>query len=361
MNPLRVVFFCGSESPYGFAHLQPILDEKRFDTIAVVLASQERWDKFRRALTGDSPTRKKYPFVERYLKNAARNIRILLAKPSLRLLLTTFQKSISRLSGSSKTGEAIKKCIARGVQVWTESDINSPSFLEKLSECKPDLIIGAAYPQIFQKPLLDIPLKGAINSHPSLLPRFRGAHPIFWVLALGEKESGVTFHYMLEKVDVGAIIAQIGFPVHYNDDYNTLYKKTLRFVPDLVRQAADFFDSGGELIKQDESKASFFRGDREIHLAIFWSLYEAEQIRNLVRAANGRAFFYSGRNRVSVSKCVVSKTNRNLTNGIRVPAGTVVDTKDKVTVKVKDGVVTITEWYADNGKRELFKIGQVFS
>ena len=73
---------------------------------------------------------------------------------------------------------------------------------------EPDFLFSCYYRHMLKKPLLDLPRRGALNLHGSLLPRYRGRCPVNWVLINGETETGVTLHYMEEKPDKGDIVGQ---------------------------------------------------------------------------------------------------------------------------------------------------------
>jgi len=340
VTPIRVLFFCGERSPYGFAHLHPLLMEKRFTVTGVVFATEERWERFRQALSGRLPE-----------------------NPSLFQKGFRFVKQVAKrvLGRSGNTAAAISLCRDHNVPFFFIHDVNSQESLELFSKLYPQLILCAAYPQIFKRPLLNLAPLGAVNSHPSLLPRYRGAHPHFWALAQGEKFTGVSLHYMTEKVDCGDIIVQIPIVIEDADTYSSLYQKIIAVIPDCISKLADFMlDESKKAIPQDNSKATFFRNDREIHHCILWSIYTAEQIRNLVRACNGRAYFWVGGVKVLVEECTVDKTNRNLTNNIVVPPGTIVDvSRDKVSVKAKEGVVTLQRYRVQGFHRVKFAVGRI--
>src|SRR4029434_4779522 len=96
------------------------------------------------------------------------------------------------------------------------------------------LILCSAYPLILPESLLKRPVRGSINFHPSLLPRCRGCHPIYWTLASGETQGGVTAHYMTTEVDAGDIVAQIPLPLTEDDDYGSLYNRAMATSADLT-------------------------------------------------------------------------------------------------------------------------------
>ena len=79
------------------------------------------------------------------------------------------------------------------------------------------MIVTCAYGQIVPKGVLDIPRLGCINVHASLLPKYRGGAPIQHAIMNGEKETGITIHYINEHYDEGAIIFQASCPVLPSD------------------------------------------------------------------------------------------------------------------------------------------------
>lgn len=85
--------------------------------------------------------------------------------------------------------------------------------LDKLRNYAPDVIVVAAYGQLLQKELLDMPKYGCINVHASLLPKFRGASPIQHAILQGEKETGVTIMQMAEGLDTGDMLAKASIEI----------------------------------------------------------------------------------------------------------------------------------------------------
>jgi len=109
-----------------------------------------------------------------------------------------------------------------GLPVLTPEKIGQPEVLQRVGALQPDCIIVAAYGQFLPRALLDIPVRGAINIHPSLLPRYRGAAPIQWSLIHGDTVTGVTIMYMVERMDAGDMIRQVRVPIDPADDARTL-------------------------------------------------------------------------------------------------------------------------------------------
>jgi methionyl-tRNA formyltransferase len=86
-----------------------------------------------------------------------------------------------------------------GLPVFQPEKAKHPDSVARIASEKPDLIVVAAYGQILPKSILDIPARGCINVHASLLPKYRGAAPINWAVARGETMTGVT----IMKMDIG--------------------------------------------------------------------------------------------------------------------------------------------------------------
>lgn len=85
---------------------------------------------------------------------------------------------------------------------------NSIDILNRLRAIAPDLIVSYSAPSVFKPALLSIPSRGCINLHCSLLPKYAGLLPSFWVLFKGERETGATVHFMDDRIDNGAILMQ---------------------------------------------------------------------------------------------------------------------------------------------------------
>lgn len=139
------------------------------------------------------------------------------------------------------------------------NDVNAPSFTEKLKELKPDLIVVSIFSQILKKGIINIPTMGCINVHPSLLPKYRGPNPYFWVLHNKEKETGVTIHYVNEGIDSGNIIASRVMPVTTADTEYSLRRKTAKIAPHFLLEIIKMFEEGRvSSLPQDNSAATYF-------------------------------------------------------------------------------------------------------
>ena len=104
---------------------------------------------------------------------------------------------------------SVTECAAsHNLLVYAPDDINHPLWVKKIQELAPDIIFSFYYRHLVRPPILAIPPAGCLNLHGSLLPKYRGRCPINWVLINGEKETGVTLHYMTPRADDGDIVGQ---------------------------------------------------------------------------------------------------------------------------------------------------------
>jgi len=173
---------------------------------------------------------------------------------------------------------------AHGIPVHEPRDPNAFGFVELLKGLAPDFLISCYYRYMLKQPLLDLPVRGALNLHGSLLPRYRGKCPINWVLVHGETETGLTLHYMEEKPDRGDIVAQQRVPIFPDDTALTLNLKLAAAAEALWNEIyAELRAGTAPRRPQDHSRASYFGGRGPEDGLINWQ-HSARQIHNLVRA-----------------------------------------------------------------------------
>ena len=143
-----------------------------------------------------------------------------------------------------------------GLPVITVENLDDPGFANRLKELQPDLFVVVAF-RILPRHLLEIPSRGSVNLHASLLPRYRGAAPIHWAIMKGEKETGVSVFFLDEKVDTGAIIRQEKTPIGPNETTGDLYERLKNMGSEVLLEAIqDIEDGSYTLTEQDHEKAT---------------------------------------------------------------------------------------------------------
>lgn len=173
---------------------------------------------------------------------------------------------------------------SRGIPVYAPDSVNHPLWIERIRELNPEIIFSFYYRQLLSKKILEIPPKGALNLHGSLLPAYRGRCPINWVLLRGEKETGVTLHYMTPHPDDGEIVAQRAFPIGEEETARDLFIKAEAVARELLDEALPLLKAGtAPRIPQDPTRASYFRGRAPVDGKIDWTR-PAGEVFNLVRA-----------------------------------------------------------------------------
>ena len=139
--------------------------------------------------------------------------------------------------------------LKNGISVYQPAKIDN-DFVNSLKNIEPELIVLISYGEILPINVINIPSAGAINLHPSLLPKYRGAAPLEWTLINGEKETGISIIKMNKKVDTGEIILQKKIPIDENDDAFTLRKKIMEASPEILVSAISHLKDGEKLSHQ---------------------------------------------------------------------------------------------------------------
>ena len=138
-------------------------------------------------------------------------------------------------------------------------DPNAPEFIAKVRSLGVDLIVVAAFSRILKSELISLPPLGCVNVHPSLLPRYRGPYPFYWVLANREKTTGITLHYIDEGIDSGEIIVQREFAIPPGETEIKLQYRSARAAAEMLKETLPLLIAGmAPRTKQDEFAASYY-------------------------------------------------------------------------------------------------------
>ena len=139
-----------------------------------------------------------------------------------------------------------------------ESIKNNADFRAQLTALKPDAIVVVGYGRIIPQWMLDLPPLGNINLHASLLPKYRGAAPIQWAIALGETVTGVTTMKIDAGLDTGDILLQREIPIAPDDTAETLAPKLAAVGADLTITTLRKLQTGTiSPLRQDQAQATF--------------------------------------------------------------------------------------------------------
>jgi methionyl-tRNA formyltransferase len=112
-----------------------------------------------------------------------------------------------------------------GRPVEVTADANADAFVRCLAGYQPDVVVMASFDQILKAQTLAVPRLAWLNIHPSLLPRHRGPEPIYWTIANGDPEAGITVHQTVPRIDAGPVLAQRRVTVAEDDTAGTLARR----------------------------------------------------------------------------------------------------------------------------------------
>jgi methionyl-tRNA formyltransferase len=166
-------------------------------------------------------------------------------------------------------------------------DVLVPSAKERLAPllraCEPDLLLCAFFPWLIPPDALAVPRIGAVNFHPSLLPRYRGPNPIGWTFRNDDPEYGLTLHRMDETFDTGGILAQVRVPVEDDDHFSNIGRKFEPYAAGLLTLALERLAAGDRGDPQSEEGASEAPRMEDEWAEIDWSR-PAREVHNQVRS-----------------------------------------------------------------------------
>jgi len=174
-----------------------------------------------------------------------------------------------------------------GLEHHRVADLHDRALFARLGAFAPDLLLVASLPWKVPRRLRALARLAALNLHPSLLPRYRGPLPEFWVIRDGEPSSGLTLHLMDDRFDAGPILAQAVVPIAPDDTLLSFAQRVYAPAPALVAEVVASYREGRSppAAPQDGRLATYRPNVDERHLAIDWRL-DAASIERLVRAAD---------------------------------------------------------------------------
>jgi methionyl-tRNA formyltransferase len=175
---------------------------------------------------------------------AVPSLAALLAEPSFEVVGVVSQPDRPQGRGQKVLPTPVKALAQeKGIPVWQPERLRKDeSALQALDDLKADFFVVVAYGQILSPQVLAMPVKGCINGHASLLPKYRGAAPIQWCLYHGETETGVTTMLMDAGMDTGPMLLKSAFPLPINWNAQQLADKLSGLTAELLIQTLLQFD-----------------------------------------------------------------------------------------------------------------------
>lgn len=279
------------------------------------------------------------------------------AVPSLEALLKSDDQVIGIITqpdrpkgrGQSLTSSPIKHIAERErLPLLQPTKMKDPGFLDALRAWKADLITVAAFGRILPPVILNLPPRGCINVHGSLLPKYRGAGPVQWAIINGETETGVTTMLMDEGMDTGAILLQERLLINVEDTAGTLSTRLAELGGRLLIKTITLLKAGNLVPRQqDHSQATLAPLLKKEDGVIDWAM-SATAIANRVRGLTPwpGAYTFAGKERWTIWR---TEAIAEQVNGL---PGTVTQvTKDAVHVATGNGVLVLREVQPANRRR----------
>lgn len=176
--------------------------------------------------------------------------------------------------------------LQHGLSVLQPERVSDPEVVEQLKTLEPDVAIVAAYGQILRQRFLDMPGRGALNVHASLLPRHRGASPIAAAILAGDEMTGVTIMEVVRALDAGPMVAKVAEPVLPADTTGSLEARLAKAGARLLIEALEPW-AAGQIVPepQDEALATYAPMLKREDALIDWTK-PAVEIWRQVRAFN---------------------------------------------------------------------------
>lgn len=173
---------------------------------------------------------------------------------------------------------------AHGIPVYQPKSLRSDEAAGPLREWAPEMIIVAAFGQILRPHVLQLPPKGCLNVHASLLPRWRGAAPIQHAILAGDDETGISLMQMDEGLDTGPVFVQEAIPIAADETAAWLHDRLARLGADLLnKHLNDILVGRLQPVPQDDTLATYAPMIKKEAGAIDWH-QPAGQIDRHIRA-----------------------------------------------------------------------------
>lgn len=239
-----------------------------------------------------------------------------------------------------------EKALNHDIEIYQPATLKDGKFLSVLEKHKPDVIVVVAYGLILPKYVLDYPKFGCVNVHASLLPKYRGAAPIQWCIANGERVGGITTMLMDEGLDTGDILLKATVEIDPEMTGGDLHDKYCEISTSLLLETLDGLEDKSIIPqKQEDSLHTYAPLLTNENTRINWS-ETPHNIVNLVRAMNPVPVAHTKLNgkKLKVYAC-------HMDNTLTGEDGRVVSVKGGLSVACTGGAVVITELQLEGKKR----------
>ncbi|HIT33549.1 MAG TPA: methionyl-tRNA formyltransferase [Candidatus Faecousia intestinigallinarum] len=248
--------------------------------------------------------------------------------------------------GMKLTASPVKELAQKhGIPVFQPENFREEASVQQLRDLQPDVVAVVAYGRILPQKVLDVPKKGCINIHASLLPEYRGSAPYQWAVLDGKVETGVTAMYLVREMDAGDMIDAVKTPIDPNETAGELLSRLAELGAGLLSKTLGALERDAvTATPQDGSKATFAPMLDKSMSPIDWRK-TAWQVHNHVRGLHPWPVATAEINgtRFKIHKTVVAE-------GSGAPGEILGLTKTGLRVACGQGAVEIQRLQADGGK-----------
>ena len=235
--------------------------------------------------------------------------------------------------------------LQHGIAVYQPQTLRDPAAQAELAALAPDLMVVVAYGLILPQVVLDTPRLGCINSHASLLPRWRGAAPIQRAIEAGDASSGVTVMQMEAGLDTGPMLLKVTTTITAEDTGSSLHDRLAQLGSAAVVEAVTKLAAGelrGEV--QDDSLATYAHKLNKDEARLDWSR-PAVELERLVRAFNPWPICHSTLNGEALKVHAAQ-----LGEGQGAPGSVLAADRSGLTVACGEGALRLTRLQLPGGK-----------
>lgn len=242
--------------------------------------------------------------------------------------------------------------MALGLDVLQSETVKTDTFVEQIKKLAPDMFVVVAFGHILPQNLLDIPGRGAVNIHASLLPKYRGPAPIQWAVINGEKETGVTTMLLDTGMDTGDILMSQTEPILPDDTSASLHDRLAVLGGELLLKTLEGMEAGSVVpAPQDSTLATLAPMLKKKDGKIDWNM-PAEKIDSFIRGMTPwpGAFTFHEDKRLKIFKAEPAEIT-----AAAAPGTVIKGFQDELRVAADKGAVSILELQSASGKRLKIK------
>jgi methionyl-tRNA formyltransferase len=254
--------------------------------------------------------------------------------------------------GQKLSQSAVKEyAVANGLKVLQPEKLKDQAFLDELKSLGAELFVVVAF-RMLPAIVWTMPVRGTINLHGSLLPQYRGAAPINWVLINGEKESGVTTFFIKHEIDTGDILFTEKVTLTGHETAGDLHDRLMNKGAGLLVKTVKAIESG----RYSENPQSLLISDDDLKQApkifketcnINWN-QPTETVYNLIRGLSPSPTAYT---ELAGKTLKIFKAEQQTMHPAIQPGGFLTDNKTYLKFAAKDGFISVTDLQLEGKKR----------